>query len=879
MRSALVLLAVGAVLRAVPVGAACPGAPISSAAGLCTSVQGNTCFISSKQCPVVPGTTLDFGTQDVVLRESSNLDVANGAMTILAGSLELQKGTALLGSGGTITVQTTGDIRLLRPPQGSPARIDVTHPVAADRIELVSIAGTIQVDGVLDARGTNTDGLGGSIDVTGGNVIITGEVRTTGGIQGGSGPILIDAHIGSVLVSGPNALIDGVGGSGSILEITAETTITTSESARIDIRTNAAGGDAGSFFVLTNSGSISLGGKIFMQGDQGTDLDGGGNGGDLTVLSAGALTLTAELEVSGAPPDGQGGEVLFASVLDTLHTGIIQAQGRGAESDGGSVTFDSQGAMQLGTIDVHGAENLPDSGGDITASAWCGLTLPAGRTLNAQGDRGAIQLQAGGQMILAGALRAGSPVELDWLTVLPITAGATFVPLEVEIKQNEILTPCGGVPPPSCGDDVDDPGEECDDGNTASCDGCSSACKIELCGNMRIDCDGLGPGNVPVFEACDDGNTVSGDTCHEDCSRPDNVCGDDIVDSAETCDDGNTEGCDGCSTTCETESCGNGVAECGEECEPGVGPPGTCSADCLRFVPLGCGDGEVTGNEQCDDGNTIDGDGCSHQCREERCGDQTQDVGEECDDGNVACGDGCSPVCKHEVCGNAIVDCGEECDDGAANGAPGGFCLPDVCVPAPRCTDSGVTPCIPCGNTAHCADPNACQTAVCSDGVCLPGAPRSCGDGNVCDGEETCDPMTGCHEGTPLVCDDGDACTTDGCNPATGCSSIDLPGFDLPKCRLTAAIGAVATASGINPAVRNKVLKKLGAVETKLGAASLPGASVKKVRKALKVAGKQLAAATRLVNKQRGKKIPAPAADTILGRLAPLPPLLLSLTP
>jgi hypothetical protein len=74
--------------------------------------------------------------------------------------------------------------------------------------------------------------------------------------------------------------------------------------------------------MLTNSGSISLGGKIFMQGDEGTDLDGGGNGGDLTVLSAGALTLSAEIEATGAPPDGQGGEILFVSVLDTVQTGI-----------------------------------------------------------------------------------------------------------------------------------------------------------------------------------------------------------------------------------------------------------------------------------------------------------------------------------------------------------------------------------------------------------------------------------------------------------------------------------------------------------------------------------------------------------------------------
>jgi hypothetical protein len=168
---------------------------------------------------------------------------------------------------------------------------------------------------------------------------------------------------------------------------------------------------------------------------------------------------------------------------------------------------------------------------------------------------------------------------------------------------------------------------------------------------------------------------------------------------------------------------------------------------------------------------------------------------------------------------------------------------------------------------------------VCADGVCLPGEPRSCSDGDVCDGEETCDPTTGCQEGTPLVCDDGDACTTDTCSPASGCASTDLPGFELPKCRLTTAIAAVATAAGVNPAVRTKVLRKLGAVEAKLTAASQPGANVKKVRKALKVANRQLAAASRLVTKQRGKKIPAEAADAILSALAPLPPLILALMP
>ena len=33
-----------------------------------------------------------------------------------------------------------------------------------------------------------------------------------------------------------------------------------------------------------------------------------------------------------------------------------------------------------------------------------------------------------------------------------------------------------------------------------------------------------------------------------------------------------------------------------------------------------CGDGKITGNEACDDGNTADGDGCSAKCEVERAG-------------------------------------------------------------------------------------------------------------------------------------------------------------------------------------------------------------------------------------------------------------------
>src|SRR5262249_51290885 len=62
-----------------------------------------------------------------------------------------------------------------------------------------------------------------------------------------------------------------------------------------------------------------------------------------------------------------------------------------------------------------------------------------------------------------------------------------------------------------CGNGIIDPGEQCDDGNTVSGDGCSNVCTIEagwmsMCVVVPVCGDGLLRGG----ETCDDGNTVSG---------------------------------------------------------------------------------------------------------------------------------------------------------------------------------------------------------------------------------------------------------------------------------------------------------------------------------------------------------------------------------
>lgn len=90
-----------------------------------------------------------------------------------------------------------------------------------------------------------------------------------------------------------------------------------------------------------------------------------------------------------------------------------------------------------------------------------------------------------------------------------------------------------------------------------------------------------------------------------------------------------------------------------------------------------CGDGtkntwnDDVQQEQCDDGNTDDGDDCSNACIIQAtapvCGNGATEAGEECDDGNNVNTDACV-VCKNAKCGDGKVQAGvEQCDEGANN--------------------------------------------------------------------------------------------------------------------------------------------------------------------------------------------------------------------
>lgn len=112
----------------------------------------------------------------------------------------------------------------------------------------------------------------------------------------------------------------------------------------------------------------------------------------------------------------------------------------------------------------------------------------------------------------------------------------------------------------------------------------------------------------------------------------------------------------------------------GEGEKPGVEQPAEKPE--APAVNSRCGDGILEGEEVCDDGNLINGDGCNFVCEKDLpstpvapaplppnpvCGNGIREGAELCDDGNLVDADGCESDCRLPFCGNGIKDPGESC--------------------------------------------------------------------------------------------------------------------------------------------------------------------------------------------------------------------------
>lgn len=242
-------------------------------------------------------------------------------------------------------------------------------------------------------------------------------------------------------------------------------------------------------------------------------------------------------------------------------------------------------------------------------------------------------------------------------------------------------------------------------------------------------------------------------------------------------------------TQCDKVSCldpGNGVKVCtvlhkdnGVPCDDTkiCTQKDACYAGICIGLKTTCNDKNQCTIDTCNENKKVPGTECEY----------TASSPKPCDDGNVCTkGDTCSlgkcTAGKANACGCKVnSDCG-----GYSNGdlclgklicvlvGVKGTCEIDPASVPAACsivndTDCSINTCNPktglCGmvavqNGTVCSDNNACTTPdQCDGGVCKPPV-ANCDDKNLCT-TDSCDPLTGCkHDNNTIACNDGDACTT-----------------------------------------------------------------------------------------------------------------------
>ncbi|MCU0662277.1 MAG: MopE-related protein [Myxococcota bacterium] len=227
--------------------------------------------------------------------------------------------------------------------------------------------------------------------------------------------------------------------------------------------------------------------------------------------------------------------------------------------------------------------------------------------------------------------------------------------------------------------------------------------------------------------------------------------------STEDCDDLNPcngyEKCD-----FETYLC---IVEPGADDGTGCALPWSpnAPAECLNgeCVEVACPNGTRTVHEECDDGNTIEGDGCDNDCRYSCQSDIECDDGNPCD-GSETCDTVVTLACQ-ERDQSDWLPVGEDCGDFRfCNNA--GECVPRTCG---DCEANGEEDCDDCNGANGDGCDNDC-TWTCGNN-------EDCADGDVCNGDEFCSALHQCHQSTQeLLCPEPDPChLAAGCDPLLGC--------------------------------------------------------------------------------------------------------------
>jgi hypothetical protein len=247
--------------------------------------------------------------------------------------------------------------------------------------------------------------------------------------------------------------------------------------------------------------------------------------------------------------------------------------------------------------------------------------------------------------------------------------------------------------------------------------------------------------------------------------------------AVNTCDDSNACTADFCDSVKGCSHSPNSATVCSD------GDPCTVQDKCSQGVCKGGAAADCNDFNSCTTDTCIAKQGCAHPAKD----------GGACDDQNSCT---LNDVCKGGLCSAANpapCDDGDACTTDACNKVTGCYhnAAPDKtpCNDGNACTAGDVCQGGKCfgGQATACDDQNPCTTDSCAANGCKydPIAGGPCEDGNLCTTGEACTvlaepgkPPTGkCVPKSQKLCNDGEPCTVDACDPQTGlCTFTDSKG-------------------------------------------------------------------------------------------------------
>jgi len=571
-----IAIALGAALAAPPARAltACSAGDIVSQDPGCPNTSAG-CNVT-RAFDVDDGCDLDFGARSVTITSQGVLRIADGAVTLEAGTLTIATGGFIDGRGnqtdltfgGMIDITTSGAVTVQISGTATDG-INVSGRDGAGTIDITS-GGSVTIAGQLVADGLSSEGDGGTIRIT-----ATGNIQSlakstlsarAGRDAGDSGEFDLDA--------------DGRLDLGDAIDLSGPDGGTLNACAGQDVAVHAVDADAigdggaGGTVNIIGGTSVTTLGAIDARGSTSVDGFGGCGGGISIEADFGDLSFAEKVRAEGASPDGLGGEMDLSAAGSVMLTAAatVSARGNGNEGCGGSLSvtagldvtsaglMDASGGYGGGMAEVDANRHVTLSGGLSAAGRAAGGA--GGFVVVTAGDKGGGNLTisstvdvSGGGCSSFGDCGSGGCADLEGCDVTVTSAGKVLSRAseggENDLTAHEQITIQGTV----------------------------SATKNTVDGT-----DGVNtvtyprrkPENIGFGLVTPDPQLTRLDTCsmpnQQNCLVPCPQCGNGIVEFPETCDTAGTPvSCDGCSAFCQVESCDDGLVCTIDMCDPVLG--------------------------------------------------------------------------------------------------------------------------------------------------------------------------------------------------------------------------------------------------------------------------------------------------------------------